>query len=460
MKHTFNIIGAALFSTLFYKQDLGLNLSLFSLLTILILAINRKDAFSNRVVIIKSLAYLVTGIAVFFYKSNLAITANVVSFFILVGSISEHKASIYVNWLNGCYTTIAAFFHRCYEQFHRKEDTGTKRKIDYIHWLKIIGIPMVVLIIFISLYKNGNPMFNDLISQIDFSFINLQWLLFGLLGYYLLNNISAPIAVYPITALDLSTENTLHKVKEVTAKKLDGEKQLGVVLMSLLNTLITFFLITDVVYVIQQDNLNAMELSNQVHSGVNALIASIVFAIVIILYFFRANLNFYKGNAILKRLTYLWIALNVLLVVVIAFKNYQYIHSFGITYKRIGVNIYLLLTSIGLLTTLIKVYSIKNLWYLLRVNIQTAFVVLIVASLFNWDRVITHYNLNYAKAADMEYLIGLSNNNTFLLKSYSDNNGFNSGDMNKINDKYYDYLRVLSDNSWQEMQYDNITIKE
>lgn len=460
MKHTFNIIGAILFSTLFYKQDLGLNLSLFSLLTILILAINKKDAFYNKTVIIKSLAYLLSGIAVFFYKSNLSITANVVSFFIFVGSISEHKASIYINWLNGCYTTIAAFFHRLYEQSGTNKNTNSKQRIDYIHWLKIIGIPLVVLIIFISLYKNGNPMFNDLISKIDFSFINLQWILFGLLGYYLFNNISSPIAVEPITTLDLSTENVLQQAKEVSEKKLESEKQLGTVLMSLLNTLITFFLITDVIYVLQQDVTNATELSNQVHSGINALIASIVFAIVIILYFFRSNLNFYKGNATLKRLTYLWIALNVFLVVVIAFKNYQYIHSFGVTYKRIGVNIYLLLSFIGLFTTLAKVHSVKNLWYLFRINLQTAFAVLIVTSLFNWDMIITHYNLNHAKATDIEYLINLSNNNTLLLKSYSDGNAFHLKDRDKINGKYYDYLRTLNDNSWQEMQYDNIKIKE
>ena len=260
--------------------------------------------------------------------------------------------------------------------------------------------------------------------------------------------------------MDLSTENTLLQAKEVPVKKLENEKQLGTILMSLLNVLIAFFLITDIVYVLQQDVTNANELSHQVHSGVNALIASIVFAIVIILYFFRANLNFYKDNATLKRLTYLWIALNVFLVVIIAFKNYQYIHSFGITYKRIGVNIYLLLTSIGLFTTLIKVYSIKNLWYLLRINMQTAFAVLIVASLFNWDRIITHYNLNYAKATDVEYLINLSDNNTLLLKSHADGNAFNSEDRNKINGKYYDYLKALNANSWQEMQYDNIKVKE
>ena len=449
-----------MFSTLFYKQDLGLNLSLFSLLTILILAANKKEAFYNKTVIVKALAFSITGMAVFLYKSNLAITANVVSFFILVGSISEHKASLYINWLNGCYTTTAAFFHRLYEQSDKTGNPSRKQRMDYIHRLKVIGIPLVVLIIFIGLYKNGNPMFNDLISKIDFDFINFQWVLFGLLGYYLFNNISSPIAVNPITTMDLSTENTLLQAKEVPVKKLENEKQLGTILMSLLNVLIAFFLITDIVYVLQQDVTNANELSHQVHSGVNALIASIVFAIVIILYFFRANLNFYKDNATLKRLTYLWIALNVFLVVIIAFKNYQYIHSFGITYKRIGVNIYLLLTSIGLFTTLIKVYSIKNLWYLLRINMQTAFAVLIVASLFNWDRIITHYNLNYAKATDVEYLINLSDNNTLLLKSYADGNAFNSEDKNKVNGKYHDYLKALNANSWQEMQYDNIKIKE
>ena len=310
------------------------------------------------------------------------------------------------------------------------------------------------------MYRNGNPVFDNLISKIDFSFINLQWVLVTVLGYYLFSNISRPIAIEPLTSTDLSTDNGLLRTDNPSEKKLEGEKQLGVVLMSALNLLITLFLITDITYILQTDIINASEFSNAVHSGINALIASIIFAIVIILYFFRGDLNFYKKNKNLKWLTYTWIILNSALVIVISIKNYQYITSFGLTYKRIGVNVYLLLTLIGLFTTLIKVLNIKNLWYLLRVNTQIAFAILILSSTFNWDNTITSYNLNHAERTDTNYLILLSDNNTLLLKASINSPLFSEIQQEGINRKYNDYITRLEDHSWQEYVYDNFKIKD
>jgi hypothetical protein len=462
MKKILNIIAAIGFSTLFYKQNLGLNLILFSILTISILFINRKDAFVKTNVIIKAMGYLISGIAIFLYQSDLAIIANILSFFILVGTVSEHKTSIYISWLNGCYTTIAALFHRYQERLQQSntEETTEKRKIDYWYWIKIIGIPAIVIILFIGLYRNGNPVFDNLISKIDFSFINLQWILVTLLGYYLFNNISRPISIEPLTAIDLSTNNGLLRTENPSEKKLENEKQLGVVLMSALNLLITLFLITDITYVLQTDITNASEFSNLVHSGINALIASILLAIIIILFFFRGDLNFYKKNKNLKWLTYVWIILNSILVIVISIKNYQYITSFGLTYKRIGVNVYLLLTLTGLFTTLIKVLNIKNLWYLLRVNTQIAFTILILSSIFNWDKTITSYNLNHAERTDTIYLISLSDNNTLLLKEAVNSPLFSETQRENIHTKYNHYITRLEGNSWQEYLYDNFNLKD
>lgn len=458
MKQIPLIIGAILFSTLFCHQSIGLNLVLFSLLTICILAINHLKTFKNTTTLILSSVYILTAISVFFYGSQLAITANCIAFITFVGHFSESKSSIYVNWLNGLYTTVARFFEHQLNSNSKKSGDKPKRHIDYLQWTKLIGIPLLAVIIFINLYKNGNPVFSDFISKIDFSFINFQWFLFAVLGYYLLFNISKPTAVDPATVADLNTGNNLAKNDDYSEENLKKENQLGLVLLALLNILIVFFLITDVSYLLTIEQLNAPQLSNQVHSGINALIASIVIAIAIILYFFRGNLNYFEANKPLKTLTYIWIALNILLVLSIALKNYQYIFAFGFTYKRIGVVIYLLLTLIGLLSTTIKVNRIKNIWYLMRVNTQAAFVILIVASAINWDSHITQYNLYYAQTTDFNYLINLSENNAFILKDYSDLMVLKGEKQSKINIKYRRYVRSLKANSWQETRFDNFKI--
>lgn len=450
------LVAALLFSTLFYKQNIGLNLSLFSISTLTLLFIHNKKAFKKKSSIVFSIVYLITGISVFLYKSNLSIIANCVAFITIVGHISEHKSSIYVNWLNGLYTSIAGFFHR---NFGHIEHKGKKaQNIDYLHTAKIIGIPILVVIIFIGLYKNGNPMFNALISKINFDFINLSWVLFTALGYYLFYNISLPIQVNPATEIDLRLENNLkEKRKEsIQIEALKKEHQLGFILITLLNILITFFLVTDITYLVSSNDFRASVFSNQVHSGINALIASIIIAIIIILYFFRGDLNFYKDNETLKLTAYIWILLNVILIINIAIKDCQYIYYFGFTYKRIGVLVYLLLSIIGLLTTTIKVNRIKNFWYLLRVNSVFAFAILMISSMVNWDSHITVYNLYHAKSMDFNYLITLSNNNTFILKNYANQNKLSNEKKLLIDKKTAAYRDLLDDNEWQEFVYDNL----
>ncbi|MEE4248244.1 MAG: DUF4173 domain-containing protein, partial [Kangiellaceae bacterium] len=314
----------------------------------------------------------------------------------------------------------------------------------------------VILIIFIGLYQNGNPIFKDLINRIDFGFINAQWLLFAGLGYYLFSNIHKPIEVEPATEIDLKTDNQLTKTKDFSIPKLKQENQLGTVLIALLNALIVVFLITDITFIVTNVDIRASVFSAQVHSGINALIASIIIAIIILLYVFRGNLNFYKDNKTIKRLAFTWIILNVILVISIAVKNSQYIYYYGLTYKRIGVVVYLILALIGLITTLLKIEHIKNIWYLFRLNTKAVFVVLVLASTVNWDYYITKYNFNYAKSMDFKYLIQLSNNNAFLLKEQIEITPMENDSIQLIEEKYNNYVYELTNNSWQELQYDNL----
>ncbi|MEW4922943.1 DUF4173 domain-containing protein [Algibacter sp. 2305UL17-15] len=459
MKHIPLVIGALLFSTLFHKQGIGLNLSIFSVLALIILVFYNSAAFRQKSTLAYAALYLVTALAVFIYNNSLSIIANTVAFFTLVGHVSEQNSSIYVNWLNGAYSFIAGFFHRNFNLKSKAQKVAVKKDIDYLHLAKIIGTPVAVVFIFISLYKNGNPMFNDLINGINFSFINFQWILVAVCGYYLLSNISKPVIVDPATTKDAQTGNDLEKHGEIKTEDLKKEHQFGFILITALNALIILFLITDVTYLITSDDLRASSFSNQVHDGINALIASIIIAIIIILYFFRGNLNFYTKNKSLKLVAYIWIALNAILVINIIIKDFQYIYYFGLTYKRIGVLIYLVLTVIGLATTFIKVKNIKNFWYLFRINTLTAFSILVVSCTVNWDSYITIYNLNYAKSMDFKYLVKLSNNNTFILKNYMDEHVLDRDKVFAIQKKYKNYLNELKDNSWQEIQFDNFKIK-
>ncbi|MDG5492667.1 DUF4173 domain-containing protein [Psychroserpens sp. SPM9] len=459
MKPLFTIIASILFSMLFYGKHIGLNLSIFSVLAILFLGLYQPKKIKDKRIVLHALAYLLTAVVVFIQHSSLAIIANCVAFFTLVGAISNSNTSIYVHWLNGLYTSIAGFFYRTFEVDSEAEKVNWKKDIDVVHWIKLIAIPLVFIIIFILLYKNGNPMFSDLVNMINFDFINFQWVLFTVLGYFLFSNISKPLTVEPATSTDLKINNDLSKSDSFSEDTLKKEKQLGTVLLGLLNLLILFYIITDITYLVTTETSSASALSNQVHSGINTLIASILIAIVIILYFFRGDLNFYSDNKTLKNLTFLWIGLNVLLIILIAIKNQTYITSFGLTYKRIGVHVYIFLTLVGLVTTFLKVMNIKNMVFLFRRNTQIAFIVLLLCSTINWDRIITKYNLNHAAAFDMDYLIKLSDRNAILLYQKKDDIAISDENKNRIDTKYRAYINKLNIRAWQEYSYENFNVE-
>jgi hypothetical protein len=132
-----------------------------------------------------------------------------------------------------------------------------------------------------------------------------------------------------------------------------------------------------------------------VHEGTYLLILSILISIAIVLYYFRGNLNFYHGNKFLKRLCYLWILQNGILIISVAIRNFWYIQHFALAYKRIGVFIFLVLTLYGLYTVYKKVRHHKSAFYLYRSNAHSVFLILAVASLFNWDSIIAKYNFSH-----------------------------------------------------------------
>ena len=457
------IASSLIFSLLFFKQNIGLNFLLFSMLTIALLFIFNNKQFKTIKVLTAALVFLATATFVFIYNATLSVISSIVAFFYLLGTVSEVNSSVYIQLLNGFFSSIASGFSVYYNRFLEETEAVKKKSIDYVYWLKMIGIPTIVLLIFVILYRSANPYFDELINKIDFSFINFQWILFTTLGYFLLLNITSPITIESATAFDLKTDNNLNKddIKPQSNENLGQENQLGIILLVLLNILIIFFLVTDTIYLTHLTDLNASDLSKAVHEGVYALITSIVFAIAIILYFFRGNLNFYKKNKNLKTLTTLWISLNIFLILFTAYKNNLYVNYHGLTYKRIGVFIYLLLSIIGLITTFIKVYATYNFWFLCRRNISIGFVALLVSSTINWDKLITKYNTQHAEHIDFDYLIDLSDNNTLTLKEYVDvlTNEPPISAQNKITHKYNQYCENLENNNWQELVFDNLILK-
>ncbi len=446
-------ISALGFSTLFYQQDLGLNMFLFAMIAVITVFFARREAFARSDMRIATGVYLMTSLFVFTNHSTLAIFMSFITFIVFTGTISGAKNAIYVQGINGLYQSLLGALHYYTSPKKERATVTPQKKRDYgfilLCVLLVIGLP----VIFAALYSHINPIFEKWINAIDLSFISISWLLMTLMGYVLISNITAPAALQMLTDADSDLRQTMIEIPIAEAQEpvLHKEQLLGSLVIGALNALILFFLVVDIWYVTHTPFLHASELSKAVHEGVGALIASIVIAITLIILLFRGSLNFYKNSRRLRILTYCWIFLNIVLVLVTTFKNYIYITDFGLTYKRIGVLMYLTLCIAGLITTYLKVAYRKNIYYLIRFNARIVFMLIVLMSSFSWNREITRYNLSQVARPDLTYIEFMSGNHMDLLYAFAKAHPekFSYVSMENIERKHTYYLENLENETWQ-----------
>lgn len=401
------LIGAtASYSLLFYEQNAGINFLIFGILMITFLLIRNKDLFKNKRWLVTAGCVLFSAACIMIHSSALAIIANVVSLLILSGISFNPKTSSLFNFLFSGFSIASAFIYMILDGVKRREEQSNnpdKRK-DY-KWLGGL-IVLCVSFIFLLLYRASNPVFADNTKWLSFDLAKLSWFIFTGFGFYLMyaflyhktipfiqnweNNLSAQLSERPI--------------EENRRPRLETEKFSLIVLFSLLNIMLLVLNIGDINIIFLDGKLpEGVRLSDFVHDSIAALIFSIIFAIVIIMYFLRNDLNFYKGNKFFKSLVLLWIFQNVVMLFSAAWRNDLYISQYTLTHLRIGVYVWLVLAFIGLIITTIKIIQNKSNWFLVRSNFSTWILVLVLSSSIDWDLTIARYNLQNKKVHEIDY---------------------------------------------------------
>ncbi len=89
-----------------------------------------------------------------------------------------------------------------------------------------------------------------------------------------------------------------------------------------------------------------------------------------------------------------------------------------LAYKRIGLLFFLIMVMAGLVTVFLKIYYTKTSYYLLRINVWVAVLLLVFASFFDFDEVIAKYNLARKSSipVDVPFLLSLSDKTLPLIE--------------------------------------------
>ena len=408
---------AVIHTYLFYDYGTGVNALLFSALTVGIVTVYHKLS-KEKLWWMAAGGHLISALAVSLHSYDLGKVTYHLSFYILAGYVVSAKSSLPVAFINSMYRSIFySFTITVYEGFADLIHVIFKSNKSHLAFRKtsLYIAPITVTVIFYLLYGAANPDFFLSVNFPDWQFDG------GIVAYTLFGSIIIcplffPGKPGPLVAWDASKPNLLErqhgkvKGRNFTMMSLFYENRQGVIMFVMLNSLIAVFLGFNILQIIFPSlNHHPIGHSDQVHQGFEVLILSIGAAIVLIMYYFRENQNFYDKNDKLIKFATIWIVLNGLLILFTCYKNILYVDVFGLTYKRICVFIGMLLASGGLYFTLIKIHKVKTNWYLLRQNMWVLYFVITSFGLADWDRLITWYNPNHARFLDMEYILSLGN---------------------------------------------------
>ena len=423
---------------LFYNQGIGINFLIFNLLLVFASIVIDFSLVKRLNWLLVAAGALITATSAFLYGDLLAVIANVISLLFLAYVSYNPKSTLVFAFIQSCWTLISSFFLQIEKIFTPKqvkegETEETKSEFTFADLLKFI-IPIAVLLTFFLIYKFSNPIFSKFIDNLNLDFISWTFVGFMLVGFYLLFVFYFPVNSQRLIRVDKSSSNQLSggilPHEKGMFKDLSKEMSAAMMTFGLLNVLLLLVNILDLNFIFSGQMKSITNYSNYVHQGINSSIFSVVIAIFVMLYFFRGNLNYVAKNKQLKFNAMFWILLNAILLLTCFHKNFAYIMDSGLTYKRIGVYFYLLLTFIALITTLVKITSFKSNWFLIRYNVWSLFLVLVFSTLFNWDKLILEYNVKFKPSVEREYYL-------FELEEVSYAHLLNHWDKMPYNNNYY-----------------------
>jgi hypothetical protein len=444
--------GALLFNGIFWNEKMAVNTVLYDLFIIGVLFSLYPKARHSSTVRWLLAGHLICLAMIVINNSMLSKFAFTVTLFLLTGFTQYvHRSAWYAG--GSVFQNIVFSVPGFFEALERpKRKKGSRSRFSKLIWFVVL--PFFLVLMFFIIYSNANSVFSNMATRFGtwvenflnnfFDFFNGYRLLFFLLGLFITTFILLRSKLNYFSKKEEKHTDDLLRIKKTMRQKMQeplfeivagllgkfatgimaikNMNTVGLISLVLLNILLLVVNSIDISYIWFGFNAKEVNLYEMIHEGADLLIFSMVMAILVLLIFFRGNLNFYRNNKWLKWGAYCWIFQNIILVISVFLRDYHYIRETGLAYKRIGVLFYLALVLVGLITVFWKIYHRKTVYYLFRVNAWAVIVLLIFSTTINWDYTIAAYNLGHKNEIIMpvDYMVTLKNKALPLLDQHKE----------------------------------------
>lgn len=426
MKKQFLIlISSIVFVALFYDQELGTNLSFFSLALLILGFIEKPTLLKDQKALILAAATIIVSISNAWLMSFTTIITSVITAFVFrYYSVDPtlkllSQAIVYsTNWFAFIFQAL---------QFDTWLELKKENNKNYV--IKIFSyvlIPLFFIGIFFAIYVSSSDMLSNWYNryELDVDVFIIIVLLFGFYVSFVFWNAK----IYPVFKLfNTSLKNNFSVEDQKKLKPtfneipLELELRSGKITLVALNLMLLFFIAIFNLEHLNNTSNEIVNLSSHLHEQINMIIFSIILAILVILFFFKGIANFTLLNKSLKKLSYTWLALNAILILSAWYQNSIYVVASGLTYKRLGVYAFLILCMIGLFFSYKKIKNAQTNYFLIDKMSWVIYGSLIMISTINWSSVITYYNLTKTNT-DIMYLNELKGNEKIMIKYYQTKN--------------------------------------
>lgn len=425
-KHLLIFLSTLVFVVLFYNQDLGLNLSIFAIFLMIFNFVQKPKMLKNKRALFLASTVLLCSLSNAWLTSFVTFLAVMVSSFVFRLYCENQKLRLIMQsiiFASNWFAYVVQFF-----QFNTWFETkkSDKEKL-FMKIFSYIVLPFLILGVFFALYVSTSDTLLAWYQRFELD-INFFIIFVAIFGFYI-SFVFWNAKIYEVFITlnrSLKTNFTAHAKKNQKPTfdflPLEFEMRSGIITLVCLNFMLLFFIVVFNVEHIQNPAINLGDFSNRIHEQIYSIIGSIVLAMLVILFFFKDALNFIQNNKYLVLGAKCWVILNAVLLASAVYQNSVYVTNLGLTYKRLGVYMFLILCFYGLHFTFKKIQNQKTNFYLVDKMTWGFFYTLVFCSLFNWGSFITYYNLTLNKT-DMEYLeYDLDGNEKELLEYYKAKN--------------------------------------
>lgn len=455
------LFGSVLWTLLFFEQNLGLNIFLFSILILIGQFLLRKKMLLTIGNSIYTVGLFISSFFVFYYGSVFPTVMFILTLIFISTIHYPEKISILTRPFLAAISCLNFWLVKWVEKLdltpakikEEIKENETENPNFILKYTLLIGFSILTILLFFFLYRESNEIFRELTDRIDID-IFPQLLGFTLLGILVLNLIFNTEYFQQWSDYEMNISDTSKKNESSNTAYFKNRNTILALLLVFLNFLILFINTIDISYLLGwmplPENVNHSEI---VHGAIGSVIFSIIVAMTLILIIYKKSQNEEKINKWLLFCAFLWVLQNLILVLTTIEKNYQYILMHDLTYKRIGVMVYLFLTIVGLIIVFIKLKYDRSNWFVFRQTSQSFYLILLFLSIWNWPVIVTSYNLEAAKEKgyidDKSYLIDLDDRNLILLANFANENPdyFQENEKNRLEEK----LEAIknTENTWQ-----------